>query len=81
MPGPCGRPPGAPPREAAPAPDAPAALPADLPERQLRREFDGFLDRAGRDTAKLTPAARQVLFDEYVRWRVRRAAAHVPPRP
>jgi hypothetical protein len=42
-------------------------------EEALRREFDAFLNRAGRDTAKLTPAARETLFREYQQWRAREA--------
>ncbi len=73
--------------EAAPGtrPDTPPAVeagapsqapkPADLSDAQLRREFDVFLDRAGRDTAKLTPSARESLFQEYLLWRARSITA------
>ena len=44
----------------------PAAAPSDA---DLRREFDVFLDRAGRDTAGLSPASRAALFREYLEWR------------
>jgi len=54
----------APPR-ATPLP-RPAAVPSDA---DLRREFDAFLDRAGRDTAALSPASRAALFREYLDWR------------
>lgn len=49
----------------------PAAMPSDA---DLRRGFDAFLDRAGRDTAGLSPAARAALFREYLDWRSRSAA-------
>ena len=53
----------------APTVDAPATpMPALSITERLHRDFDGFLDRAGRDTASLTPKARQVLFREYLRW-------------
>jgi hypothetical protein len=50
-----------------PAPPAPALRTGP----ELRRDFDAFLDRAGRDTATLTPAARAKLFREYQDWRAR----------
>ncbi len=56
-------------QEQAPEP-APEPTPA-----QIKREFDGFLNRAGRDTAKLTPAARAALFREYLQWRIRASLA------
>lgn len=40
---------------------------------QLRQGFDAFLNKAGRDTAQLTPAARETLFREYLQWRSRSA--------
>ena len=49
----------------------PAAMPSDA---DLRRGFDAFLDRAGRDTAGLSPADRAALFREYLDWRSRSAA-------
>jgi len=49
----------------------PAAMPS---EADLRRGFDAFLDRAGRDTAGLSPADRAALFREYLDWRSRSAA-------
>ncbi len=49
----------------------PAAMPSDA---DLRRGFDAFLDRAGRDTAGLSPAGRAALFREYLDWRSRSAA-------
>ncbi|MGI4955799.1 MAG: hypothetical protein ACRYGM_28665 [Janthinobacterium lividum] len=48
-----------------------AAMPSDA---DLRRGFDAFLDRAGRDTAGLSPADRAALFREYLDWRSRSAA-------
>ena len=48
----------------------PAAMPSDA---ELRRGFDAFLDRAGRDTAGLSPADRAALFREYLDWRSRSA--------
>ncbi len=39
------------------------------PRERLLREFDDFLNRAGRDTAKLTGAQRQALFNEFIGWR------------
>jgi len=64
----------APPVADAPAPEAqrftplprPAAVPSDA---GLRRDFDVFLDRAGHDTAGLSPANREALFREYLEWR------------
>ena len=38
---------------------------------QLRREFNAFLSRAGRDTASLTDAERTGLFQEYMAWQAR----------
>ena len=52
-----------------PAP-RPVAMPSDA---ELRRGFDAFLDRAGRDTAGLSPADRAALFREYLDWRSRSA--------
>lgn len=49
----------------------PAAMPSDA---DLRRGFDAFLDRAGRDTAGLSPAGRAALFREYLDWRSRSGA-------
>ncbi len=49
----------------------PAAMPSDA---DLRRGFDAFLDRAGRDTAGLSPADRAALFREYRDWRNRGVA-------
>jgi AAA domain len=51
-----------------PAPPSPAQSQTG---GQLRRDFDAFLDRAGRDTAPLTPAARAKLLREYLDWRAR----------
>lgn len=48
-----------------------AATPSDA---DLRRGFDAFLDRAGHDTAGLSPASRAALFREYLDWRSRSAA-------
>lgn len=64
---------------AAPIPDtqgvAPVPRPAAMPsDADLRRGFDAFLDRAGRDTAGLSPAGRAALFREYLDWRSRSAA-------
>lgn len=50
-------------------PGADGAGPSVLPAAQVRRDFEAFLDRAGRDTARLGPAAREGLFREYVKWR------------
>ena len=62
------------------APDAPElGLPPTprptlaLAGPRLRREFDAFLNRAGRDTAGLSVRAREKLFQEYLRWRSRNA--------
>ncbi len=49
----------------------PAAMPSDA---DLRRGFDAFLDRAGRDTAGLSPSGRAALFREYLDWRSRSGA-------
>ncbi len=58
-----------------PGPDGQTAPPAPrraLPsEADLRREFDLFLDRAGEDTANLSPSDRAALFQEYLAWRSR----------
>ena len=67
------------PAPAPPVPEAqvatPTARPAALPsDAELRRGFDAFLDRAGRDTAGLSPADRAALFREYLDWRSRSAA-------
>ena len=51
--------------------------PVEPSDTQLRRGFDIFLDRAGRDTAKLTPPAREALFREYLAWRAKGPAT--PP--
>lgn len=58
----------------APAPEAQRSTP--IPQStampsgtDLRRDFDAFLDRAGRDTASLSPANRAALFREYLEWR------------
>jgi hypothetical protein len=64
---------------ATPVPDTqgvtPVPRPAAMPsEADLRRGFDAFLDRAGRDTAGLSPADRAALFREYLDWRSRSAA-------
>ena len=64
----------APPIAAEPSPLEPPK-PADWSDPQLRRDFDIFLDRAGRDTAKLTVPAREALFREYLVWRTRSPAA------
>ncbi len=56
----------------------PEVTPEPAPEptpAQIKREFDAFLNRAGRDTAKLTPAARAALFREYLQWRIRATLA------
>jgi len=63
----------------APVPDTqgvtPVPRPAAMPsEADLSRGFDAFLDRAGRDTAGLSPAGRAALFREYLDWRSRSAA-------
>ena len=49
----------------------PTVTPSDA---VLRRGFDAFLDRAGRDTASLSAADRAALFREYLDWRSRSAA-------
>lgn len=57
-----------------PPPGAPDAAPrraATPSQAETRREFDAFLNRAGRDTASLTPADRAVLFRDYLAWRSR----------
>jgi hypothetical protein len=59
---------------AAPPPDLAAPTPEPTPA-QIKREFDAFLNRAGRDTAKLTPASREALFREYLQWRIRASLA------
>lgn len=51
--------------------------PVEPSDTQLRHGFDIFLNRAGRDTAKLTPPAREALFREYLAWRAKGPAA--PP--
>jgi hypothetical protein len=58
----------------APAPEAQRSTPiprstAMPSDTALRRDFDAFLDRAGRDTAGLSPADRAALFREYLNWR------------
>ncbi len=60
----------------APAPEAQRSTPipqsTSMPSgTDLRRDFDAFLDRAGRDTASLSPADRAALFREYLDWRGR----------
>ena len=63
-----------------PAPDtsarrrAPAPQPTlALADARLRQDFDAFLNRAGRDTARLSARARERLFREYLDWRTRNA--------
>ena len=56
------------------APDEPQAEPEPPSEpspEQLRRDFDAFLNRAGQDTASLTPDSREALFQQYLAWRAR----------
>ena len=64
-------------------PAAPEPLPDEPPEpspEQLRKEFDAFLNRAGQDTANLTPARREALFEEYMAWRARaKGDSSAPP--
>jgi hypothetical protein len=67
---------------ATPVPDlqgiTPVPRPAAMPsEADLRRGFDAFLNRAGRDTAGLSPADRAALFREYLDWRSKSAARPV----
>ena len=63
-----------------PAPDTPERrmTPAPQPtlalaDARLRQDFDAFLNRAGRDTARLSARARARLFREYLDWRTRTA--------
>ena len=66
---------------ALPPPGMPDAAPrraATPSQAELRREFDAFLNRAGRDTASLTPADRAVLFRDYLAWRNRGAERPAP---
>lgn len=58
------------------APEVPRFTPLPRPaavssDADMRRGFDTFLDRAGRDTASLSPANREALFREYLEWRGR----------
>ncbi len=79
--------------EAAGGYPSPQAAP-DLPERRvtptptlaeadarLRQEFDAFLNRAGRDTARLSVRARKRLFREYLDWRSRSAGVPEARKP
>jgi len=59
-------------------PDAAPRRAATPSQAELRREFDAFLNRAGRDTASLTPADRAVLFRDYLAWRNRGAERPAP---
>lgn len=83
---PAGPEPGAAPAPSQAAPEAdglrsPPLLPPAPSDDQLRREFEAFLDRAGQDTAQLSPAARASLFREYVEWRARNGAGARPAVP
>ncbi len=49
-------------------------------EAKLRRDFTAFLQRAGHDTATLTPAAREALFHEYLGWLSRAGSGPASPR-
>ena len=72
-----------PPDPSLPGRDAPrfSPMPRSAPsDDQVRREFEAFLDRAGQDTAQLSPAARATLFREYVEWRNRNPGAPGGPR-
>ena len=81
-PAPAGAESAAPERPAEPGPAAVAPAAEMVPrEVQLRRDFDAFLDRAGRDTAKLSPAARETLFTEYLQWRVHNGPERPGGRP
>ena len=72
--------PAAPPAEAeGPKPDLPA--PADAEMARLRREFDQFVANSGRSTARLTPAQREKLFEEFLGWRARRPGPERGGRP
>ena len=64
-------------RRGTPAPQPTLAL-ADA---RLRQDFDAFLDRAGRDTARLSARARERLFREYLDWRTRNAGRTDVRRP
>jgi len=48
-----------------------AQLGPTISDNQLRLEFAAFLRRAGRDTANLSPSARDALYQEYLDWRKR----------
>ncbi len=52
-----------PPPVVAPAPQQPVT---DEARERLRQKFDAFLERAGRNSAVLTPRQRQALFEEYL---------------
>ncbi len=60
-------------------PDLPA--PAEAEMARLRREFDQFLINSGRSTARLTPAQRERLFEEFLGWRARRPGPDRGARP
>jgi len=52
-----------PPPVVAPAPQQPVT---DEARERLRQKFDAFLEKAGRNSAVLTPRQRQALFEEYL---------------
>ena len=77
LPGPVG-PSTAPDAQAEPSPSLPvvtpppaAAMPVQPADQaaRLRRDFDAFLDRSGRNAAALSDAQRGVLFEEFLQWR------------
>lgn len=68
------------------APDLPKGRGTPQPtlaeaDAQLRREFDAFLNRAGRDTAGLSVRSRKRLFREYLNWRSRDAGGPEARKP
>ncbi len=68
------------------APDRPEGSVTSQPtlaraDVRLRREFDAFLNRAGRDTANLSATARDRLFRDYLNWRTRNAGRPELRRP
>lgn len=60
-------------------PSEPASQPSPTADQaaRLRRDFDAFLNRSGRNVAALSEAQRGVLFDEFLEWRSQNA----PPAP
>ena len=68
------------PEVTSPSGTSPSSVPSATDQAaRLRRDFDAFLDRSGRNAAALSDAQRGALFNEFLDWRSQNAAVSTDP--